>query len=51
MCGVWVALEDVDAGNGPLFYYPGSQRLPDPFFQRFGLDAGIGSYAAYEDAQ
>jgi hypothetical protein len=51
MCGVWVALEDVDAGNGPLFYYPGSQRLPDPFFQRFGLDAGIGSYAAYEEAQ
>ena len=51
MCGVWVALEDVDAGNGPLFYYPGSQRLPDPFFQRFGLEAGIGSYGDYEIAQ
>jgi hypothetical protein len=51
MCGVWVAFEDVDSGNGPLFYYPGSQRLPDPFFQQFGLDAGLGSYDRYEIAQ
>jgi phytanoyl-CoA dioxygenase PhyH len=51
MCGVWVALEDVDAGNGPLFYHPGSHRLPDPFFQRFGLPAGLGSYESYETAQ
>ena len=51
MCGVWVALEDVDANNGPLFYYPGSQRLPDPFFQRFGLAAGMPSYNGYEVAQ
>ena len=28
MCGVWVALEDVTAENGPLFYYPGSHRWP-----------------------
>ena len=28
MCGVWLALEDVDEDNGPLHYYPGSQRLP-----------------------
>jgi hypothetical protein len=28
MCGVWVALEDVDDDNGPLFYYPGSHRWP-----------------------
>jgi hypothetical protein len=28
MCGVWVALEDTDAHNGPLIYYPGSHRLP-----------------------
>jgi len=27
MCGVWVALEDTDEGNGPLLYYPGSHRL------------------------
>src|SRR5687768_1700741 len=24
MCGVWVALEDIDESNGPLQYYPGS---------------------------
>lgn len=29
MCGVWVALEDIDMENGPLVYYPGSQRLPE----------------------
>ena len=28
MCGVWVALEDVRADNGPLHYYPGSHKLP-----------------------
>ncbi len=28
MCGVWVALEDIDSDNGPLIYYPGSQKLP-----------------------
>lgn len=24
----WTALEDIHEGNGPLFYYPGSHRLP-----------------------
>jgi hypothetical protein len=28
MCGVWVALEDIDENNGPLHYYPRSHRLP-----------------------
>jgi hypothetical protein len=28
MCGVWVALEDVDAENGPLMYFPGSHKWP-----------------------
>lgn len=28
MCGVWVALEDTDADNGPLVFYPGSHRWP-----------------------
>ena len=26
MCGVWVALEDVDTDNGPVMYYPGSHK-------------------------
>jgi ectoine hydroxylase-related dioxygenase (phytanoyl-CoA dioxygenase family) len=29
MCGVWVALEDIDMDNGPLEYYPGSHKLPE----------------------
>ncbi len=28
MCGVWIALEDIDEYNGPLHYYPGSHKLP-----------------------
>ena len=28
MCGIWVALEDIEADAGPLVYYPGSHRLP-----------------------
>jgi hypothetical protein len=28
MCGVWIALEDVQPGAGPLVYRPGSHRLP-----------------------
>ena len=30
MCGVWIALEDMDMDNGPLVYYPGSHKLPIP---------------------
>lgn len=28
MCGVWIALEDVKPGAGPLIYRPGSHKLP-----------------------
>lgn len=28
MCGVWVAMEDVSADAGPLFYFPGSHHWP-----------------------
>lgn len=28
MCGVWVAMEDIDGTNGALEYYPGSHSLP-----------------------
>ena len=28
LVGCWIALEDVDDDNGPLFYFPGSHRLP-----------------------
>lgn len=29
MCGAWVALEDIDEGNGPLVFYPGSHKWPE----------------------
>ncbi|MEX0812765.1 MAG: phytanoyl-CoA dioxygenase family protein [Chitinophagales bacterium] len=28
LIAAWIALEDVDENNGPLFYYPGSHKLP-----------------------
>jgi ectoine hydroxylase len=28
LIAIWVALEDVDSESGPIFYYPGSHRLP-----------------------
>jgi len=28
LLGVWIALEDITEDNGPLHYYPGSQKLP-----------------------
>ena len=28
LIAVWIALEDTNMGNGPLFYFPGSHRLP-----------------------
>lgn len=28
MCGVWLAMEDVDPGAGPLCYVPGSHKWP-----------------------
>lgn len=39
MCGVWVALEDIDGGNGPLHYYPRSQELPFYTLEDLGLRA------------
>ena len=29
MCGVWVALEDIDRDNGPVVYFPGSHKFPE----------------------
>lgn len=37
MAGVWIALEDIDAENGPLHYYPGSQTLPQATLKDFGI--------------
>ncbi len=38
MCGVWVALEDVDPNAGPLAYIPGSHRLPIMTMRKAGVN-------------
>ena len=48
VCGVWVALEDVDEGNGPVCYFPGSHRLPEYGPQDYGAPPGTDHYDAYE---
>lgn len=40
MCGVWVALEDATAENGPLEYYPGSQDAAYVEYAELGKLAG-----------
>jgi Phytanoyl-CoA dioxygenase (PhyH) len=50
MCGVWVALEDIDMDNGPVVYYPGSHKLPQISFSDLGLPPYKRYYPKYEDA-
>ena len=52
MCGVWLALEDVDATNGPLMYYEGSHRLPVLNLDDLGirhLPTSAQRYGIYEE--
>jgi len=44
MCGVWIALQDVQSESGPLIYFPGSHRLPYLSSRSLGLvrDAVMG---------
>jgi Phytanoyl-CoA dioxygenase (PhyH) len=37
MCGVWVALEDIDMDNGPLMYYRGSHKLKEATWHDVGI--------------
>jgi len=38
MCGVWIALQDVQPESGPLMYFPGSHRLPYLSARSLGLN-------------
>lgn len=49
MCGVWVALEDITEENGPVFYYPGSQKLPEYDFSHIGNTPDTTSYDNYKE--
>ncbi|MBX3103195.1 MAG: phytanoyl-CoA dioxygenase family protein [Bacteroidetes bacterium] len=53
LAAAWLALEPIDAGNGPLLYCPGSHRLPyvmlpDFPHQNTKWTLGRDSYRAYE---
>ncbi|MDP4148377.1 MAG: phytanoyl-CoA dioxygenase family protein [Bacteroidota bacterium] len=54
LIAVWVALEDTTPDNGPLFYYPGSHRLPYLLNNDFNdgetvLTLGKKEYPDYEE--
>ncbi|HVV05301.1 MAG TPA: phytanoyl-CoA dioxygenase family protein, partial [Puia sp.] len=54
LIAVWIALEDTSPDNGPLFYYPGSHRLPYLLNSDFNegetsLLLGNKDYVDYED--
>ena len=54
LIAVWIALEDITVDNGPLFYYPGSHKLPFVLNDDFNegetlLLTGKKSYVDYED--
>lgn len=51
MCGVWLALEDTDAANGPLTVWPGSHRLPRLRPAALGLRPTYDDHPRYEDAK
>ncbi len=38
MCGVWIALEDMDENNGTLVFYPQSHKLPEVTLSDIGYE-------------
>jgi hypothetical protein len=47
MCGAWVALEDIDMGNGPVVYYPGSHNLREITLDDIGPGADEEAYSQF----
>lgn len=50
MCGVWIALEDVAEGAGPLVYHPGTHSLPILTMRDVGVNHPSPTPADYERA-
>lgn len=54
LIAAWIALEDITPDNGPLFYYPGSHKLPFLLNSDYNtssslLTLGSKKYSDYED--
>ncbi len=52
MCGVWIALEDINHENGAVFYYPKSHKIPEYNFAHIKdgvVDTSYDNYSEYED--
>jgi ectoine hydroxylase len=54
LIAVWIALEDIDQDSGPLFYFPGSHKLPyllNDDFENYSTKLMLGKkeYTDYED--
>jgi hypothetical protein len=51
LAAAWIALEDITPDSGPLFYYPGSHRLPYLFSGDLGIsvDEARRGLQAYRD--
>ena len=48
MAGIWAGLEDVTEDNGPLFYFPGSHKLPMlTLYDLEGLGVHNANYGQY----
>jgi hypothetical protein len=47
MCGVWIALEDIQKDSGELIVYPGSHRSPRLRASELGLEKVSEDYSAY----
>lgn len=47
MCGVWIALEDVQPDSGELFVYPGSHRTTRLRARNLGLEKVDQDYSSY----
>ncbi|MBS4063076.1 MAG: phytanoyl-CoA dioxygenase family protein [Chitinophagaceae bacterium] len=54
LVAAWIALEDIHPDSGPLFYYPGSHKLPyllNDNFENYSTQFKLGNkhYSDYED--
>jgi Phytanoyl-CoA dioxygenase (PhyH) len=47
MCGVWTALEDIQADSGELVIYPGSHRGPRVYTRDAGVEKVTDDYSAF----